>query len=51
METNLNKRNFVKYLSITFFTFFLIPFELVKSATKKVVNKNLTKKLEEIQNT
>ena len=48
MDTNFNKRSFIKYFTITIFTFFLIPFELVKAVTKKVVNKKLTKKQKEI---
>ena len=48
MKTNLNKRGFVKFFTLTIFTFFLIPFEVVKSATKNIVNKNLTKKQIEI---
>ena len=48
MKYNLDKRTFIKFFGITFFSFFLIPFKFAKAVTKKVINENLTKKQREI---
>ena len=48
MKYNLDKRTFIKFFGITFFSFFLIPFKFTKAVTKKVINENLTKKQREI---
>ena len=48
MKYNLDKRTFIKFIGITFVSFFLMPFKFAKAVTKKVINENLTKKQKEI---
>ena len=42
------RRNFLKYLSLTIFSSFILPLNSLFANTKKVINKNLTKKQKEI---
>ena len=42
------RRNFLKYLSLTIFSSFILPLNLLFANTKKIINKNLTKKQKEI---
>ena len=38
------RRNFLKYLSLTIFSSFILPLNSLLANTKKIINKNLTKK-------
>ncbi len=42
------RRNFLKYLSLAIFSSFIIPLNSLFANTKKIINKNLTKKQKEI---
>ena len=42
------RRNFLKYLSLTIFSSFILPLNSLFANTKKIINKNLTKKQKEI---
>ena len=42
------RRNFLKYLSLTIFSSFIFPLNSLFANTKKIINKNLTKKQKEI---
>ena len=42
------RRNFLKYLSLTIFSSFILPLNSLFANTNKIINKNLTKKQKEI---
>ena len=42
------RRKFLKTISLTFLTFFLFPYKFLYSATKKIINKNLSKEQKNI---
>ncbi len=44
----ITKRNFIKFLSLSFLTLIVIPYKFAFSEVKKIINKNLTKKQKEI---
>ena len=43
-----NKRNFIKIVSLSFFSLLIAPYKFAFSEIKKIINKNLTKKQKEI---
>ena len=42
------RRKFLKTISLSFLTFFLLPYKFLYSATKKIINKNLSKEQKNI---
>ena len=42
------RRKFLKTISLSFLTFFLFPYKFLYSATKKIINKNLSKEQKNI---
>ena len=44
----ITKRNFIKFLSLSFLTLIITPYKFAFSEVKKIINKNLTKKQKEI---
>ena len=44
----ITKRNFIKFLSLSFLTLIVTPYKFAFSEVKKIINKNLTKKQKEI---
>ena len=44
----ITKRNFIKFLSLSFLTLIATPYKFAFSEVKKIINKNLTKKQKEI---
>jgi hypothetical protein len=42
------KRNFLKITGLSFLMAFLLPYKLLYSATKKIINQNLTDEQKEI---
>ena len=45
---NYNRRNFLKITGLSFLMAFLLPYKLLYSATKKIINQNLTDEQKEI---
>ena len=43
-----NKRIYLKFISLTFLSTILLPYELLLSATKKIINQDLTKEQKKI---
>ena len=44
----ITKRNFIKFLSLSFLTLITTPYKFAFSEVEKIINKNLTKKQKEI---
>ena len=45
---NIHRRNFLQLFSLSYLSVFLLPYNLLYSATKKIINQNLSKEQKNI---